>query len=365
MTTNTDTIITDAHILIVDDTVRNIQLLGTMLREKGYQISVAQNGIQALDAVASEMPDLILLDIMMPEMDGFETCERLKQRVETRDIPVIFLTAKVETNDLIKGFELGAVDYVTKPFNSTELLTRVNSHLKLRALQKETEQLHREQEAFFRHELNNYMMPIQAYAEMLLRKSALDEAQQKKVSNILENSRMIIGLAESIRKLQSFESGVHELSTSKFALGDLIEKVISDFKTVGNEDVQIIFQNAVGDEQVDADRNLLAGVFQNLIKNAVEHVDSLDTESARAIRVALCEEDNRLVTKINNGGDPVPAEKLNSFFEKFNTDRVRKKSGTGLGTTYAYLVTKAHGGDISVASNAADGTTVTVELAYC
>ncbi len=208
------------------------------------------------------------------------------------------------------------------------------------------------------------MMPIQAYAEMLLRKSSLDEAQQKKVTNILENSKMIIGLAESIRKLQSFESGGHELSTSKFALGEMIDKVIADFKTIGNDDVHINFENSIGNIQVDADRNLLAGVFQNLIKNAVEHVDSLEPESARAIHVELSREDHKIVTKINNGGDPVPAERLNAFFEKFNTDRSRKKSGTGLGTTYAYLVTKAHGGDISVASNAAEGTTVTVALAH-
>ena len=364
MAPNKDLHIQDSHILVVDDTVKNIQLLGAILRENGYQISVAQNGLQALDAVESEIPDLILLDIMMPEMDGFETCTRLKASAQTRDIPVIFLTAKVETDDLVKGFELGAVDYVTKPFNSTELLSRINSHLKLRALQKETEQLHREQEAFFRHELNNYMMPIQAYAEMLLRKSSLDEAQWKKVSNILENSKIIVGLAESIRKLQVFESGVYELSTSKFALGDLIDKVIADFKTVCNEDVQITFHNAMGSEQVDADRNLLAGVFQNLIKNAVEHVGRLEAESAREINIVLSREDQKLVTKINNGGDPVPAERLKSFFEKFNTDRTQKKSGTGLGTTYAYLVTKAHGGDIQVASNAKEGTTVTVALAH-
>lgn len=363
MTTNRDSLNHDAHILIVDDTVRNIQLLGTILRENGYQISVAQNGVQALDVVDSEMPDLILLDIMMPEMDGFETCRRLKEREETRDIPVIFLTAKVETEDLIRGFELGAVDYVTKPFNSIELITRVNSHLKLRALQNETAKLHREQEAFFRHELNNYMMPIQAYAEMLLRNSPLDDAQQKKVTNILENSKIIVGLAESIRILQSFEAGGYELSTDKIALGDLIDKVITDFETVSNDDVKIMFENGMGDERVDADRNLLAGVFQNLIKNAVEHVCDLEAESARVVHVVLSREHQKIVTRINNGGDPVPADKLHSFFEKFNTDRTQKKSGTGLGTTYAYLITKAHGGDISVASNATEGTTVTVTLA--
>jgi len=129
------------RILIVDDTPRNIQVLGTILEEKGYQINVAQNGLQALDVVAKVPPDIILLDVMMPELDGFETCKRLKADPATDHIPVIFLTAKVETEDVINGFELGAVDYVTKPFNPTELLARVDTHLMLYKLKRNLEQL--------------------------------------------------------------------------------------------------------------------------------------------------------------------------------------------------------------------------------
>jgi len=127
------------HILIVDDTLQNIQVLGTILREQGYQLNVAQDGVQALKQVAKLIPDLILLDIMMPKMDGFETCKRLKEHPKTEDIPVIFLTAKVETDDLVKGFELGAVDYITKPFQSAELLKRVQTHLELVLLRRDLE----------------------------------------------------------------------------------------------------------------------------------------------------------------------------------------------------------------------------------
>lgn len=129
----------NARILIVDDTLQNIQVLGTVLREKGYQLNVAQNGKQALDMVHKVQPDLILLDVMMPEMDGHETCQHLKADPKTAEIPVIFLTAKVETDDIVKGFELGAIDYVTKPFNATELLRRVQTHLQLSMLQKDLE----------------------------------------------------------------------------------------------------------------------------------------------------------------------------------------------------------------------------------
>ncbi len=128
------------RVLIVDDTVQNIQVLGTVLREQNYQINVAQNGLQALESVEKVRPDLILLDVMMPEMDGFEACKRLKANDETKDIPIIFLTAKVETEDVVHGFDLGAVDYVTKPFNATELLARVHTHLELQRLRRELEE---------------------------------------------------------------------------------------------------------------------------------------------------------------------------------------------------------------------------------
>jgi adenylate cyclase len=130
-----------SRILIVEDTPANIQTLTATLKERGYQISVATNGRQALDIVGKVRPDLILLDVMMPEMDGFETCRRLKASEQWRQIPVIFLTAKTDTADIVKGFELGAVDYVAKPFNAHELLARVNTHLTIDRLHRENERL--------------------------------------------------------------------------------------------------------------------------------------------------------------------------------------------------------------------------------
>jgi len=130
-----------SRILIVEDTPANIQSLSATLKQQGYRISVATNGKQALDVVARVRPDLILLDVMMPEMDGFETCQRLKASDQWRQIPVIFLTAKTETIDIVKGFELGAVDYVGKPFNAHELLARVHTHLTIDRLHRENERL--------------------------------------------------------------------------------------------------------------------------------------------------------------------------------------------------------------------------------
>ncbi|MCG8569719.1 MAG: response regulator [Spirochaetes bacterium] len=119
-------------VLMVDDNPKNLQVLGQILAQEGYEIIAAMNGIQALEALQELKPDLILLDIMMPDMNGFEVCEKIKQVEDIRDLPVIFLTAKVETEDIVRGFNVGAVDYVTKPFNREELLARVRTHLELK-----------------------------------------------------------------------------------------------------------------------------------------------------------------------------------------------------------------------------------------
>ncbi|MCP4136966.1 MAG: diguanylate cyclase [bacterium] len=122
----------EAMILIVDDVPKNLQVMGNTLDKEEYQLAFATNGEEALAMVNEIPPDLILLDIMMPVMDGFEVCKNLKGSPETKNIPIIFLTAKTETKDIVNGFELGAVDYITKPFSSAELLARVKTHLELK-----------------------------------------------------------------------------------------------------------------------------------------------------------------------------------------------------------------------------------------
>src|ERR1700704_6649289 len=130
-----------SRILIIDDAAANIQTLSSILKERGYNINIATNGRQGLEVLERIRPDLILLDIMMPEMDGFETCQRIKASTVWREIPIVFLTAKTDTADIVRAFELGAVDFVSKPFNAHGLLARVNTHLPLAPLHRETERL--------------------------------------------------------------------------------------------------------------------------------------------------------------------------------------------------------------------------------
>ena len=133
--------LSEMKILVVDDVLQNIEILFQTLKLQKYQLSFSNSGIKALDLAPKFLPDLILLDVMMPEMDGIETCRRLKADEVTRDIPVIFITAKTEVEDVIKGFEVGGVDYITKPFNLGEVRVRVETQLRLRKILKEKDDL--------------------------------------------------------------------------------------------------------------------------------------------------------------------------------------------------------------------------------
>src|SRR3954464_12991136 len=125
-----------ARILIVDDTPANIQMLMAILKKEGYQLSAATNGRQALEAIEKVRPDLVLMDVVMPEMDGYEACRQIKASPKWRDLPIIFLTAKTETADISRGLDVGAVAYGGKPFNGHELLARVSTHLTLQGLRR-------------------------------------------------------------------------------------------------------------------------------------------------------------------------------------------------------------------------------------
>lgn len=364
------------HILIVDDTTQNIQVLGSMLQDAGYSINVATGGKYALEILRRVVPDLILLDIIMPEMDGFETCQKIKEDPALAAIPVIFLTAKIETEDIVKGFDLGAVDYVTKPFSSSELLKRVDTHVTLSKLRRELaqkvsaltealehiEQLHRERELFLRHELNNFIGPIAGYAELLRSQlgATLDERQTKWLASISLGADSMKVMLNQIKKLQDFERGVHELQLVNIPLASILVDVILDISAQFSPGVIIDFQDDCSRVRVMADMGFLPGVFKNLIKNAAEHVADL-AEANRRVVVACRTHEDVVVISVQNGGEPIPGERLSVFFEKFHSTKT-SRGGTGLGTSYAQLVTQAHGGTVSVTSNIDRGTCVSVQL---
>lgn len=174
-------------ILIVDDIPKNIELAANILQSKNYNITFATSGIAALEKVKSIDFDLILLDVMMPEMDGFEVCKHLKDNPGTREIPVIFLTAKSETENVVKGFELGAVDYVTKPFSTEELLARVKTHIDIRRKYEE--------KAMLEQQLLGQSQPVEAGSRELLEKQL--EEKNKELGDV----RLFYELRSQLDKL--------------------------------------------------------------------------------------------------------------------------------------------------------------------
>ncbi len=363
-----------ALVLIVDDNLKNVQVIGGLLRGAGYRLNVAQSGEEALNSVARVIPDLIVLDVMMPGIDGFETCRRLQESEETRAIPVLFLTALTDEQDIMRAFEAGAVDYVAKPFRAGELLARVETHASMSQLRRERdrnlddlnrafdhiERLHREQDAYLRHELNNAIGPILGYADMLLGQMTVDPARQRKwLAKIRQGATSMRDILTQLKQLQEFERGSAALNTRRMDLVSELTEICSElqvaFPTLSALDLSVNVERAI----IDGDPTLLPGVFRNLIKNAVEHVADMESEDDRVVLVRLGQLNGSWEVTIHNSGPPIPPERLKTFFDKFNST---KAGGTGLGTSYARLLTEAHGGRVLVESTEADGTTLMVQL---
>ncbi|MCP4217676.1 MAG: response regulator [bacterium] len=191
------------RILMVEDDAGNIQVLGNMLKEKNYKVSVATDGQEALKMLPQCRPDLILLDIMMPKTDGYEVCRQIKASEEFQHIPVIFLTAKAQSEDIVKGFEIGAVDYVTKPFSKAELLARVETQLYVKRAQTELVNMERKLAATAmaitaNHEINQPLTVLHGNFEIykqLLRDEPMTEKKQKcldKMDKSLERIQAIL-----------------------------------------------------------------------------------------------------------------------------------------------------------------------------
>lgn len=192
-------------ILLVDDMPRNLKILAGILQKEGYHIAVADSGKKALDMVEKRQPDLILLDIMMPEMDGYEVCQRLKQSLNHKDIPVIFLTALADIKNIVLGFEAGAVDYVTKPFNISELLSRVTNHLKLRQAQKQVVELEQKNAVLAMavtasHELNQPLTVLAGNFELFRTSLTGIDLNEKQINYLSRIQNAILQVKDLLNK---------------------------------------------------------------------------------------------------------------------------------------------------------------------
>ncbi|MEI7671630.1 MAG: response regulator, partial [Deltaproteobacteria bacterium] len=218
-------------IMVVDDTPANLNLLQKMLQDKGYRVLAFPDGKMALAAAARHAPDLILLDINMPEMNGFEVCERLKADEALKEIPVIFISALTKTEDKVKAFSVGGVDYVTKPFQFEEVHSRVQTHLRLRRQQVELKTLNELKDHFLKmavHDLRNPLGAIMGFSGFLLDelKPSLTERQAEFFDIILTSSKFILGLVNDLLDISVIGSGHLSIRSQPCDIRTLIMKSV-------------------------------------------------------------------------------------------------------------------------------------------
>jgi signal transduction histidine kinase len=355
-----------ASILVVDDTPANLQVLVGMLKERGHRVRPVLDGRLALRAAKAEVPDLVLLDINMPDMDGFEVCEQLKADPKTADTPVIFISGNTETVDKVKAFSVGGVDYVTKPFQMAEVEARVATHLELRRkrreLQESYESLRRLETLrdslvhMVVHDLRSPLAAISASLEVI-KWDAEEQHRVELASDVemaLHATRTIIRLVNSVLDVSKMEGAEMRL---QFALCDVA--------AVARESVDEL-ESLVGsrrlvrdwpDEPVMAlvDRDVVARILQNLLGNALKF-----TPATGVITVSVEANDDMVRVAVSDTGPGIPREYRERVFEKFGQVEAAsggQKFSTGLGLTFCRLAVEAHHGRIGVDSEIGRGST--------
>ena len=368
-----------ASLLVVDDVPENLDVLVELLEDE-YRVNVANSGERALELIGSgKVPDLILLDVIMPKMDGFEVCRRIKANSATADIPVIFLTAMNEATDLVHGFEVGAVDFVTKPSDPLILKARISTHIRLKRLLEETRRNHQvllkhhaaleenarlreEVDRIARHDMKNPIGGIINFSSMLLEDDMITKDQKSIIKDIEQSAYSVLNMINLSFDLYRMEQGTYEFNPCKIDVVKILNRIIKEKKSeldTRNVTVQFMANGKVVKEheafEALGDELLCYSMFSNLFKNAVEasnakHVIKIDLHAVN---------DAAMISIVNHG--TVPKEIRDRFFDKFVT--AGKPGGTGIGTYSARLIAEIQHGQISMnTSDENNTTTVSVIL---
>ncbi|MEA5552596.1 hybrid sensor histidine kinase/response regulator [Anabaena cylindrica UHCC 0172] len=366
-----------ANILIVDDTPNNLHLLSSMLEEQGYEVRCANSGAIALKAVEIEHPDIILLDINMPNMNGYEVCERLKLDEQTQTIPVIFLSALSETIDKVRAFRIGGIDYITKPFQLEEVLARIETQLSLRQMQIELQKakdqalkaLEKEQElnqlksefvSMISHDFRNPLTSIQGFAGLLEcgSKVPTPETLNRYVDKINNAVDQLLSLLDEILLIGKMEVGKMQYEPVSVNLEDFCKELIDTLKySMGNQH-QICFNCTGNSTKAEMDLILLQRILTNLLSNAIKY-----SHSGSEIYFDLECQNHVAIFQIRDQGMGIPLESQSHLFEAFyRCSNVGNIKGTGLGLAIVKKCVEVHQGNISLESQENLGTTFTVSL---
>jgi len=343
------------NILIVDDTPGNVLLLVRMLMERGYKPRSVLSGKLALQAARTEPPDLILLDITMPEMNGYEVCAQLKADAALKEIPVIFISARSETIDKVKAFRVGGVDYVTKPFQFEEVYARVQTHLQLRRLEKLRDDLTH----MVVHDLRNPLTVICGFLDILEFHEAqkLSASTQTLVTVARRSAEDLLNMIGSILDVSKMGAGEMKLQREPCDLGALLRAVLATTQPLpGNRTVTLDAPES--SLTITADVGLIRRVFQNLLSNALKY-----TPAGGDVRIVVTPSPSEVRVAVTDTGPGIAPEYHQRIFEKFGQVEDRKnRLGTGLGLTFCKLAVEAHGGRIGVESAVGQGSTFWLAL---
>lgn len=379
------------NILIVDDTPENLQVLSATLSEKGYKIRGVVNGKMAIRAAHSVLPDLILLDIRMPDMTGYEVCEILKKDAEVNNIPVIFISALDEAIDKVKAFQVGGVDYITKPFQVEEVLARVEHQLTIQKLQKELIEKNKNLEseiierkkaeqtaeaasqaksqflANMSHELRTPLNAILGFTQVMIREPFLNTEQMESLRIINRSGEHLLELINDVLDLSKIESGiidVYETSFDLYRLLDNLEEVFQFKAERKKVSLKLIIQPDVP-QYIKTDQKKLRACLTNLLGNAIKFT----AKGEIILRVKLENQEKTTEKIINNNyqyllfeiedtGLGIAPEEIDKLFDAFvQTEAGRKNAeGTGLGLTITRKFVELMGGEITVNSWINQGT---------
>lgn len=340
-------------ILIVDDNAEILQVLGSLLTGSGYDLGFSRNGQQALNFVAQRKPDLILLDVIMPEMDGYEVCQKIKEDPENQNIPIIFLTAKNDTDDIAKGFEIGAVDYVVKPFNQVELLARIRTHLNLKLKEDEIIRKNAEQRELLHvlcHDLANPLANLEGIFLLMREQLSLWDELKDVVFTSIKNGKDII---ELVQKMRGIEEGKLKLILNPLNLLKQVEealKILNERLKQKNISVNI---NIDSDIHITAEKvSFVNSVLNNLLSNAIKF-----SFPKGEIDITAWKKDETVILSIRDYGMGIPLEMLSDIF-KINKATNRPGTcgevGTGFGMPLVKKFVEKYGGSIELISNDKD-----------
>lgn len=357
-------------ILIVDDVVSNVLLLKILLTNEKFQVCTANNGTMCIELAKQEHPDLILLDVMMPDISGFDTAVILKKDEETKDIPIIFLTALNTPTDLVHGFQVGANDFLTKPFNKEELVMRVMQQISLVAAKRIIEHQNEELRATLNnrdkmysviaHDLRSPMASIRMVLNLVVA-STTPELIGQELFELLDKanreSEEVHDLLDNLLKWTKSQTGRLNVVEQDLDLNDIIPGVVDIFEMIAQtKRIKLNLQGADSHLVVRADNDMLKTVVRNFISNAIKFSPEDST-----IDIIVRQEGDFAKVSVRDYGVGIAANRLDSIFRKGETTYgTGGEEGSGLGLLLCQDFARKNGGECTVESTEGQGSTFSV-----